>query len=126
MLSAFGRRGLITMRTKAHWRGEPFEPPEQIEREYLDAKARYQAQLKAQTEWDKRSGAAPFRRKLDEAYAESRLAREKLSTTKPTTAAVVAALIEYVVADLEDECCSWHVPAVRAAARALAEMPTAV
>jgi hypothetical protein len=45
---------------------------------------------------------------------------------KPTTAAGAAALIEYVAADIKDECRFWHVPALRAAAKALAEMPTTV
>jgi hypothetical protein len=97
--------------------------PEQIEREYLDAKARYQAKLDAETEWDKRSGTAPLRRKRDEADAEWEAAGEKLSTVKATTTAGAAALIEYAAADLEDGERAWHFPALRAAAKALAEMP---
>jgi hypothetical protein len=49
---------------------KPDADPEQIEREYLDAKARYQAKLEAETQWDRRSGTAPLRRKSDEADAE--------------------------------------------------------
>jgi hypothetical protein len=133
--SEHGRRpsGLI------HWRGynighseidvhrerllEDGVDPATVEREYLDAKARCQAQLAAGPAWDKRAGLAAAHRECDRAFAAAGRCVKRLSRTMPTTPAGVAALIQYILDDdLEADESYWHMTALRSVVAALNDM----
>jgi hypothetical protein len=74
-------------------------------------------------EWDQRAGIAPLREQYERAnHAEIRLAM-RMARTKPTTPAGAAALIAYVVRDLEDVALEdWHSAALKTVAVCLAQM----
>jgi hypothetical protein len=98
-----------------------------IEQEYLDAKARYQAQVAAGLAWDENAGLATLRKDVDRrAAAEWRYAK-RLARTMPTTPAGAAALIHYILGDglVTDES-YWHMPALKTVAAALNSMTGAV
>jgi hypothetical protein len=100
--------------------------PATVEQEYLDAKAREQAKLAAEKAWDVRAGLEVKREDLHRACnAESECA-ERLSTTKPTTPAGAAALIQHVI---DDDICTgveWHMTSLETAVAALNSMGAAV
>jgi hypothetical protein len=70
-------------------------PAEQIEAEYLEKKAEYAAQLKAEDEWYERHGIASFRQKRDEMQDAVAQAEDRLFTTRPTTQEGLLALATY-------------------------------
>jgi hypothetical protein len=94
--------------------------PAAIEREYLDVKARYQAQVAAGEAWDERTDLASLRKDVDRRVAAERRFAKRLSLTLPTTAAGVAALIQYILDDdLAADEGFWHMRALRSAIAAL-------
>jgi hypothetical protein len=97
--------------------------PATVEEEYLDAKARYQAQLEACVAWDERSGLAALRKDYDRLLSAEYQFAWRLAETRPATPAGAAALIQYVLDDdlaPDDE--HWHVTALRSAVAALNSM----
>jgi hypothetical protein len=100
--------------------------PATVEQEYLDAKARIQAKLAEEEAWDLRAGLAAKRLELDRAVGAESGCAERLSGTRPTTPAGVAALIQHVI---DDEICAeieWHMTAFGTAVAALNSMNAAV
>jgi len=91
-----------------------------VEQEYLDANARYQAQVAAGLAWDKNTGLEASRKDLDRRIAAEQQYAKRLARTMPTTPAGVAALIQYVLDDdlVSDES-YWHMTALRSAVAAL-------
>jgi hypothetical protein len=101
--------------------------PATIEQEYLDAKARYKAQIAAGLAWDKRVGLATLRADVGRRVAAAKRYEKRLSHTMPTTAAGTAALLQYVLDDdLEADESYWHMTALRSAVAALNSMGAAV
>jgi hypothetical protein len=92
--------------------------PEVIEEEYLDAKARYEASLRAADDWDERTGVAPLRAALDRANDADYEAAERLAETPPSTPAGAAAVIEYVLNDDIGQC-DWHEVALKTVIQSL-------
>jgi hypothetical protein len=94
-----------------------------VEREYVRAKARYKAEIAAGLAWDKRAGLQSLSKSLDQALAVARRCAKRLATTKPTTPAGAAALIQHILdnglAADEDH---WHMTALRSALAALNSM----
>jgi hypothetical protein len=100
--------------------------PATVEEEYLDAKARYEAQVEAGIAWDKRTGLETLRKEVDRGVACERQYAKRLASTKPTTAAGVAALIQYVLDDdLTTDEDHWHMTALKTAVTALNSMGAA-
>jgi hypothetical protein len=97
--------------------------PATVEQEYLDAKARYKAQVEAGLAWDERTGLAALRKDVGRrSTAEWRYAK-RLADTKPATPAGAAALIQYILDDeLNDDEDYWHMTALRSAVAALNSM----
>ncbi len=94
--------------------------PATVEREYLDAKARYQAQVAAGLEWDKNTGLEALRKEADRRGVAGWRYAKRMARTRPTTAAGVAALIQYALDDdLTADEGYWHLPALRSAVAAL-------
>jgi hypothetical protein len=98
-----------------------------VEQEYLDAKARYQAQVAAGLAWDKNTGLETLRKDLDRRSAAEWRYAKRLARTMPTTPAGAAALIHYILGDelVTDEG-YWHMPALKTVAAALNGMTGAV
>jgi hypothetical protein len=71
--------------------------PATIEDEYLDAKARYKAQIVAGLAWDDRAGIAALRNDVDRRITAELQFAWRLADTRPATAAGAAALIQYVL-----------------------------
>jgi hypothetical protein len=101
---------------------EPDVDRKQIEREYLDAKARERAQIRAGVEWDNMTGIAPLREQSDRASDAEKTAAMTMARTKPRTAAGAGALVAYVVKDMEIGETEWHEIALATAAAALQSM----
>jgi hypothetical protein len=97
--------------------------PATVEQEYIDAKARYQAQIAAGLAWDKTTGLETLRKDVDRrSTAEWRYAK-RLARTMPTTPAGVAALIQYIMDnDLVADESYWHMTALRSAVAGLNSM----
>jgi hypothetical protein len=94
--------------------------PATVEQEYLEAKARYKAQIAAGLAWDKRAGLATLRKEVDRRVAAEKQYAKRLARTIPTTPAGAAALIRYVLDDdLEADESYWHMTALRSAIAAL-------
>jgi hypothetical protein len=101
--------------------------PATIEQEYLDAKARYQAKVAAGLAWDKNTGLEASRKDVDRRSAAEWRYAKRLARTMPTSAAGVAALIQYVLdSDLVDDKSYWHMTALRTAVAALNSIGAAV
>jgi hypothetical protein len=104
---------------------QPGADREQIEKEYLDAKARLAAAERAGIEWDQRTGIAPDRKQYEHSNRAERRAAMRMARTKPTTPAGAAGLITYVRREIE-ACLGgveeWQMPALKTAAAALAQM----
>jgi hypothetical protein len=98
-----------------------------IEQEYLDAKARYQAQVAAGVAWDENAGLATLRKDVDRRVAAEWRYAKRLARTMPTTPAGAAALIHYILGDelVTDES-YWHMTALKTVAAALNGMTGAV
>lgn len=94
----------------------------QIEREYLDAKARERAQIQAGIEWDNMTGIAPLREQFDRAKDAENTAATTIATTKPRTPAGAAALITYVLENMENGDSEWHRIALATTTAALQSM----
>lgn len=100
--------------------------PATIEQEYLDANARYKAQIAAGLAWDKRVGLATLRKDVDRRVAAERRSAKRLARTKPSTPAGAAALIQYILDDdLTSDDDYWHMTALRSAVAALNDMGAA-
>jgi hypothetical protein len=116
-----GESEIDTRRTRLLENGEI--DPATIEQEYLDAKARYQAQIAAGLAWDTRAGLTTLREDTGRRIAVEGRYAKRLARTMPTTPAGAAALIQYV---LDDGLCSderyWHTTALRNAVAALNAM----
>ena len=98
-------------------------PAATIEQEYLDAKARYQAQMAAGLVWDERAGLAGKRKELDRAMTAWRRFERRLAKTKPTTPAGAAALIQYLLdEELTTDDGYWHMAALNTVVGALNSM----
>jgi hypothetical protein len=94
-----------------------------VEQEYLDANARYQAQVAAGLAWDKSTGLETLRKDVDRRVAAERRYAKRLARTMPTTAAGAAAIIQYILDDdLVDDESYWHMTALRTAVVALNSM----
>jgi hypothetical protein len=94
-----------------------------IEREFLDAKARFAAIVAAGREWDKRAGLTFMTRKVKGALAAEKRFAAQFAKTKPTTAAGAGALLQYILSDdLCDDAGYWHGIAIRTIADALVDM----
>ncbi|WP_368507882.1 hypothetical protein [Bradyrhizobium lupini] len=97
-----------------------------IEREYLDAKARYDAQLAAGVTWDRRAKLLRLSKEVDRRVAAERRYAKRLANTAPTTPAAAAALIQYM---LDEEFCTdkdwWHLTALQNLVASLDAMPAA-
>jgi hypothetical protein len=105
---------------------QPAADREQVEKEYLHAKARLTAAERAGVEWDHRAGIAPLRKQYEHAKATEGRAAMRMARTKPTTLAGAAALIAYTRRELIDIADSaWPVVALKTAASALARMDAA-
>jgi hypothetical protein len=101
--------------------------PATVEQEYLDAKARYKAQVAAGLAWDKTTGLETLRKDVDRRIAAERRYVKRLAHTMPTTAAGAAALIQYILDDdLAADESYWHMTALRSAVAALNSMGAAV
>lgn len=100
--------------------------PATVEQEYLDAKARYQARVAAGVAWDKNTELETLRKDVDRRVALEKRYAKRLARTTPTTAAGVAALIQYILSDdlVADES-YWHITALRSAVAALNSMAPA-
>jgi hypothetical protein len=98
-----------------------------VEQEYLDANARYQAQVAAGLAWDKSTGLETLRKDVDRRAATERRYAKCLARTMPTTAAGAAALIQYTMDDdLAADESYRHMAALRSAVAALNSMGAAV
>jgi hypothetical protein len=103
--------------------GGEIDPPT-IEREYLDAKARYEAQIAAGAAWDKRAKLSNLSKEVNQRVAAERRYAKRLAHTMPTTPAAAAALIQYM---LDEEFCTdkdwWHLTALQNLVASLDAMP---
>jgi hypothetical protein len=75
--------------------------PRVIKAEYLDVLERCRKRARLDDIWIRRAGVAKLRKRLDRDLAEETAVADRLSRTKPTTLAGVAALIEYASSDFE-------------------------
>jgi len=106
---------------------QPGADHEQIEKEYLDAKARLAAAERALNEWDLRVGIAPLREQFERIDWEEHMAATRLARTKPDSVAGAAALLAYlnqrnrVYGGFE----GWEFRALKTVASALARMEAA-
>jgi hypothetical protein len=98
--------------------------PEIVEKEYLEAKADFEAKVRAEDDWDERTGLAPLRAALECAYDADDEAAMRLARTKPTTPAGAGALIQYVCRDDVGEA-DWHEVALNTVAEALVSIEEA-
>jgi hypothetical protein len=90
---------------------------EQIEQEYLDAKARFAAAIWAGDEWDQRTGVKPLREQLKRAGQAERRAAMRMARTKPTTSDGAITLINYARRDLSGG--DWQLAALKTVAASL-------
>jgi hypothetical protein len=95
---------------------------DEIEREYVDAKRRYKAKVRAIREWDRRTGLAAQGRQKDNAYKAADRIAARMSKTKPLTAGGAAALIRYLLDDDLNTDVAWHMAALETAAGALVDI----
>ncbi len=96
--------------------------PEQIEREYQDAKAREKAAHLEDQAWDLRAGVAGLRKKQEEAGRALKKSERLLARSKPTTIAGTAALLKYALLDLRDDMPDgWVGPALKTVCAKLGE-----
>jgi hypothetical protein len=109
------------------WRYEWFlrggADPDEIKKEYVDAKRRYREAVQAGKDWDRRAGVASIRKEDERALAAYDKAARLLAKTKPTTAAGGAALLAHILRDMDDGSCpkGWHTRSIRTVAAALSD-----
>jgi hypothetical protein len=97
--------------------------PDLVEKEYLDARARYEAQLKGASAWDKRTGLSKLRKEFDRSVKAARVFEKRLAEMKPTSVAGAAALLQYLLEDdLETGGDYWHLTALKSLASSLCVM----
>lgn len=94
----------------------------QIEEEFADAKKRYRAAVRAGDDWDRRAGVTELRSRARQARKTFYLETRRLAQTQATTPAGAAAVIDFVVRDMQTGDTEWHLPALKAAAAALRKM----
>jgi hypothetical protein len=112
--------------TKPKKLSQPAADRKQVEKGYLDAKARLTAAERAGVEWDHRAGIAPLREQSECAKAAESRAAMRMAWTKPTTLAGAAALLAYTRRELIDIADSgWPVLALKTVVAALARMKAA-
>ncbi|HEY8006779.1 MAG TPA: hypothetical protein VIE66_08300 [Methylocella sp.] len=111
-------------RTRDAFLGQPAVDRERIEREYLDAKARYAATEYEGIAWDHRTGLAQLRKQVELALRAENRAATQLARTKPTTPAGGGALVDYIRSDIKDDLCSrnWPTAALKTVATSLTQM----
>jgi hypothetical protein len=115
------QEGLVYCREK--FLSEPDADPKQVEKEYMDAKARLAAAECAGAEWDQRANIAPLREQYERGKLAEDRAKKHLARTKPTTPAGAGALVAYIQRDLEDVALEgWHSAALKTVAASLARM----
>ena len=99
--------------------------PEQIEKEYQDAKATLAANIRAEREWYQRTGVEPLREQCERAESDEWEAGLEMAMTEPTTLAGAAAMIDYawpeVVNGATDED-AWPLVAIKTVSAALTRM----
>jgi hypothetical protein len=97
---------------------------EQIEKEYLDAKARLAAAKTACVDWDYRAGVVPLREQYERANDAWREAAMRMARTKPVTPAGAAALVDYARRDIDigESVIGWPKVALKTVVRALTSM----
>lgn len=93
-----------------------------IEEEFADAKKRYRAAVRAGDDWDRRAGVTELRSRARQARKTFYLETRRLAQTQATTPAGAAAVIDFVVRDMQTGDTEWHLPALKAAAAALRNM----
>jgi hypothetical protein len=101
---------------------QPGTDRKQIEREYLDAKERERALIKAGIEWDNLTGIAPLREQAERATDADDTAAMTMARTSPRTPAGAGALIAYILKDAINGGPEWHEIALATTAAALQSM----
>ena len=104
---------------------QPGANRKQVEKEFLDAKAREAAAERAGVEWDQREGIAPLREQEERANAAECRAAMRMARTRPMTPAGAAALITYTRRDIIEGEVEWQMVALKTVAAALVRMETA-
>jgi hypothetical protein len=99
--------------------------PEQIEREYQNAKVQARARERARSRWYRERDLAKLKVEAKRASNMEVKVQRALTKTMPTTAAGAAALIEWAVADMEGGPRHGQTRALRDAAMALKRMNAA-
>jgi hypothetical protein len=101
---------------------EPGVDRKQIEHEYLDAKERERANIRAGIEWDNATGIAPLREQSECASDAEHTAAMTMARTKPRTPAGAGALVAYVLKDMEIGDTEWQAIALATTVAALQSM----
>jgi hypothetical protein len=111
-------------RAREKFLSQPGADREQIEKEYLDAKARLAAAERACVDWDYRAGVAPLREQYEHANDAWRKTVMRMARTKPVTPAGAAALIDYARRDIDigKSVIGWPTVALKTVVRALTSM----
>jgi hypothetical protein len=119
---AFSEEGIDARREE--FLSQPGVDREQIEKEYVDAKARLAAAESASAEWDHRAGVAPLREQYESAHLAERKAAMRMARTKPATLAGAAALVDYARRDINigKNTTGWPKIALKTVSTALAGM----
>jgi hypothetical protein len=87
-----------------------------VEQEYLDAKRRYKAIVKAGKDWDRRAGLASKSKAVCEARAELHAANKALGSVELRSVADASALLDFVYANLKrfhGTAARWEMAALR-------------
>jgi hypothetical protein len=104
---------------------EAGDSPEQIEKEYNDAKATLAANIRAEREWYQRTGVELLREHCECAEADEWEAGLEMAMTEPTTLAGAAAMIDYAwpeVANGATDEDAWPLVAIKTVSAALTRM----
>lgn len=87
-------------------------PPELVQREYIDAKARERVAKKAAMDWYRQAGLTEIKRQQVAAYKEMRASLARLGRTPPQTLAGAAALTAYLRRDMRAGQQDWQLIAM--------------
>ncbi|MGB6710440.1 MAG: hypothetical protein WBE85_09845, partial [Methylocella sp.] len=104
---------------------QPGAAKKQVEKEYLDAKARLAAAERAGVEWDHRAGIAPLREQNERCKDAECRAAMRMARTKPVSLSGAAALIAYTRRDIMEGEMDWQMVALKTVAAALTRMEAA-
>lgn len=115
--SAIG--GCEIERARDEFLKRPDADPAKIEVEYQDAKRRERAAERAEREWDERSGLTEQRRELESIKDRCCSIHDYLAATTPSTPADAAALLDFVLEEMEIGPADWHSDAITMVASAL-------